>query len=89
MPYDCPRMTNPASMARPPTVVTTNACDAAARLARSSAACPISKYDRTVVSSQKTLSKIRSSLVTRPSIAPANAVNSPANRPSDGLSASK
>ncbi len=73
-------MMMPTSIARPPAVVTSSACIAARRFARRSGLCPISRYDRTVVSSQKTYSSTRSSERTRPSMAPAKAVSTPANR---------
>ena len=41
----------------------------------------MSRYDVTVVSSQKTNMRSMSSAVTSPSIEPANAVNTPPNRP--------
>ena len=48
------RITRPASIARPPNVVTSSAFMAARRLARRSGLCPTSRYDSTVVSSQNT-----------------------------------
>ena len=80
-------MMMPTSIARPPSVVTISACRAARRPARLVGSCPISRYEKTVVSSQKTYSTIRLSERTRPSIAPANPTNTPANRPSPGSSA--
>ncbi len=41
-------------MASPPSVVTVSACAAAHRLERRSVLCPISRYEKIVVSSQKT-----------------------------------
>ena len=70
-------------------MVTIRAWVAATRLARLVASCPISRNDRTVVSSQKTYITMRLSETTSPSIAPANATKTPANRPSPGSRAPK
>jgi hypothetical protein len=82
-------MTMPTSIASPPSVVTINACRAARRLARPVGSCPINRYEKTVVSSQKTYNTMRLSEMTRPSIAPAKPTKTPANRPSPGSPASK
>jgi len=70
-------------------VVTISACCAARRLSASSSSWPISRNDVTLVSSQKTYSRIRSSARTSPSIAPAKAVSTPAKRPTERSSAAK
>ena len=80
MPASRPIDTMPTSMASPPVVVTMRAVIAAARLARRDESKPISRYEKTVVSSQYTYSSTRSSAVTSPSIAPAKAVSSPRTR---------
>ena len=89
MPAVTESITRPASIARPPAVVTTSACMAAARLARLAASWPMSRYEKTVVASHSTNSTITSSAMTRPYIDPANAVRTPANRPSPGSSSPK
>ncbi len=68
-------------MTSPPKVVTSSACVAARRLSASSSSKPMSRYEVTLVSSQKTYSSSRSSARTSPSIAPEKAVSTPAKRP--------
>ena len=81
--------TSPTSIASPPRVVTSSACSAAPRLVFDAVRCEISRYDSTVVASQNTNSTATSSESTRPTIAPANAVNTAANLGNDGSFAVK
>ena len=73
--------TMPTSIARPPEVVTIRAVCAAPRLARRVGSWPISRYDSTVVSSQKTNISTRLSAVTSPSMVPAKTVRIAADLP--------
>jgi len=78
---------SPTSIASPPRVVTSSAWVAARREARSVSSSPMSRYEQTVVSSQKTYSTMTSSARTMPAIAPAKATNVAANRPARARSA--
>src|SRR6478609_9842816 len=81
VPAVTPSMTTPISITRPPAVVTISACEAAVLDERLPVRCAISRYDRMPVSSQKTTSRIRLFAQTKPSIAPAKAINEPLYRP--------
>ena len=71
----------PPSKARPPALVTSSACKAAARARDSVCRLPISRNEVIDVSSQQAYRKITLSACTRPSIDPAKSTNNPARRP--------
>ena len=81
--------TNPASIASPPALVTSSACNAAARALGSVCWIPIRRNDVIDVSSQNVYRMKKLSDWTRPTIAPPNKTSTPDSRPTLGVSSAK